>query len=44
MREFYDESVRPWLPEWLGGYKSIDSDAATDDAASSSSEQHGKED
>ena len=44
MRDFYDESVRPWLPEWLGGYKSIESDAAADEAASRSSEQHGKAD
>jgi len=24
MNEFYDESVRPWIPEWMGGYKRID--------------------
>jgi len=23
MRDFYDESVRPWLPEWFGGYKQL---------------------
>ena len=24
--DFYDDSVRPWLPEWLGGYKHVEVD------------------
>ena len=22
--DYYDDSVRPWLPEWMGGYKRMD--------------------
>ena len=41
MVEWYDEAVRPWLPESLGGFKTIDV-SDDDDGVDSSQAGHSK--
>ena len=38
MSDFYDESVRPWLPECLGGYKCVEADESGDQESEASAD------
>jgi hypothetical protein len=43
MSDFYDESVRPWLPYWLGGLKRVEvDDIEEEEEQQQGGEQHTK--